>query len=1359
MYHTSNDLVLSQPISQPALDQDVQLGMMYDARTSQFFSGISLWDNSIVNPTAEIDTKQLQGAEFHFSESLEESRKNSSLGLEGSLGLDLQLVTATGAARYLGDKKSSTHEARIDVSCSVVRRTRRIPQETLAAMKYEQYLDSDRFTHFVSEVVEGGSATLSYVQSCSTADEARKVTSELRAGVANIPVNGSATVEFSKQKDEKFENVRISYSGAIAESVSNLDDARRVTAEMPDKLAQQMNTLSYKLLPLSTINNKVKCLVRALDSQLVDKTAKTLHAGLTTTLQLQDLAQLEVFQKHFLDIGRQISNFQAIFAESQTSFTNDARQLLPELRDIRSDKNEKISELHSTVTLFEQRIAIAERFIKRKESEAFVLNGTVAALVTDKFVNHLGAAGGLQHKSMVDVEKPRLFLSLSDRFVGASTHPLQEALLKAPGDTGDCVGTSDDDSDDDAEEEWFENEQIVSNIRQSCATLRQQRLLSGDAVEFGIAFIQKAYRPGVVEAKRVKTSMGDILLDSPHSPTKNLIVTGLLLSDWKSNSTSAYGRGCAGANEGPYLRLPQTAQPTGYQQLPKAPASPRLTVLGQSITVSWDREPEEREERERSAFPITGFILQYRRQKNTQKDGAFPRAGENEKVTEVKYSASTSTVLLEDLPDDCDHSIAISVQTLIGPSEWSIPAVGRTAKLPSVASEMVAFFAKNRASLSKRTPGSILTPWGLDQSGRKATLFPGLKEVASRTTSDRRFGGEVVVRIMDVAPQFKPEIQASDITNMDDTLVVVFAGTSGHGKSTQINAFISFLFGGEIDDEARILVVDDRGANQVESVTQIVNCYRIRPLNPLFYGRTILVVDTPGYGDTRGVARDAFVTAAMSEFFKTVTHVNAIIFTCRANETRTTILEPVATYVFSLFAKDVKSCLRTIYTFSDAGEPLARATLRKLEWPIENGEISVNNSAFSINPTGVQSDVFRDGWIQCVRGQFQVMQMLHSMTPIPTINSAQVTKDRILLEQKCQLAEKKILRTATEAQNLTVNMGALANAVGAAPGQKVKVTQAVAVQKDLPAGLATTLCVECNFTCHEVCRLSDNVSKYLCAAMNHGKCTVCKQHCSWTKHRNSRYTIVIEERSECLVPEELIKRWNSNNNSLEGALLKAIEIYLKLQTELRDDIIELADLSEQLTRRAMFNRGLGLIKYVERLISVAEARGAPKEQLEQLVTAKNTLILAAEIHRRGEGATRDSSILLNVMGAVQKEMRRRMVLSPNDRAKEGEMACNLYNDLCDKLPAEIKNKAPKPLKTSDTFSRGALYPANLQAVVTLVQLVLKDGGVVAALASPDYRITESEGVKPTLEVKGTGNEVGHRIDKRAFLSAFLPRCM
>ncbi|RYO90514.1 hypothetical protein DL766_004045 [Monosporascus sp. MC13-8B] len=59
----------------------------------------------------------------------------------------------------------------------------------------------------------------------------------------------------------------------------------------------------------------------------------------------------------------------------------------------------------------------------------------------------------------------------------------------------------------------------------------------------------------------------------------------------------------------------------------------------------------------------------------------------------------------------------------------------------------------------------------------------------------------------------------------------------------------------------------------------------------------------------------------------------------------------------------------------------------------------------------------------------------------------------------------------------------------------------------------------------------------------------------------------------------------------------------------------------------------------------------------------------------------------------------------------------MYNDLREKLPIEIRDKAPEPLRMESMFSRGALYPENLQAVVKLVQVVLKDGGVVAALAA------------------------------------------
>src|ERR1700759_2131712 len=57
-------------ITQPALGQDVQLGMLYDVRTAQFFSGVSLWNNEVVNAKQELDEQSVQNAEFTYAFSL-----------------------------------------------------------------------------------------------------------------------------------------------------------------------------------------------------------------------------------------------------------------------------------------------------------------------------------------------------------------------------------------------------------------------------------------------------------------------------------------------------------------------------------------------------------------------------------------------------------------------------------------------------------------------------------------------------------------------------------------------------------------------------------------------------------------------------------------------------------------------------------------------------------------------------------------------------------------------------------------------------------------------------------------------------------------------------------------------------------------------------------------------------------------------------------------------------------------------------------------------------------------------------------------------------------------------------------------
>ena len=131
------------------------------------------------------------------------------------------MVKVSGSAKYLSDSKTSSHEARLDASYTIVRRTRRIPQETLAKMKDEAKLDDKRFTHYVGEVVEGASATVSIVKSISAEEEDKNISEELKVIPVGVPVSGSAKIEYKSLEKKDRENMKISYSGPLAESCTS----------------------------------------------------------------------------------------------------------------------------------------------------------------------------------------------------------------------------------------------------------------------------------------------------------------------------------------------------------------------------------------------------------------------------------------------------------------------------------------------------------------------------------------------------------------------------------------------------------------------------------------------------------------------------------------------------------------------------------------------------------------------------------------------------------------------------------------------------------------------------------------------------------------------------------------------------------------------------------------------------------------------------------------------------------------------------------------------------------------------------------------------------------------------------------
>eukprot|EP00187_Rhodella_violacea_P013306 CAMPEP_0184711210 /NCGR_PEP_ID=MMETSP0314-20130426/1894_1 /TAXON_ID=38298 /ORGANISM="Rhodella maculata, Strain CCMP 736" /LENGTH=1310 /DNA_ID=CAMNT_0027173257 /DNA_START=59 /DNA_END=3991 /DNA_ORIENTATION=+ len=1263
-------------ITRNALGYDAQLGMLFNAVNNTFYAGLSPWrSDDVERRPEEVEEHRVQHTEYKYSHSTHEAREKAGLSIEGMLELDLKLATAKGSAQYLSGSTTTKYSAEVHVTCTVVRRTRRIPSQTLNSMSFEGRLDNPCFTHYVGEVEEGGTATLSFVQECDSMEQQEKIQGLLQVKVSKLAkllttAEAEAKIDSNDEDKATFDKVTISYSGAMSKAVGSFDDACRLAVAMPEELKRQMNTLTYTLIPVSHLKNDARRLIRQLDAGLVERTSKALRDGVDARRELVHLSNL--LDPKFSLIKTQMEAFLQDYGEKITEFTEQARSSLVQLRDGSTDYNAEYKKLSQALETCYSWIRGAVKFADVKLREAQVLRDTVDTLVRAGFTDQLSN----DSSSSLLVPGCSVLLSLGGESVFPKKHWIHEDLL--------------DPADDDDDPEWFDDSENNARLAKSHEELLLQleRCRSaGLAVTFGVAFVDLPQG----RKKKSCTRVGDIFLAG--SDKKLIRIT----------------------SDMPIGQVPVTLEIKSEE-----------TTVG--IAVSWPRAVE-------SVVSVRGFIVRWRCRPNPAKDHPSVQIHDDEPFDQKNVDRADATgVSLDKLRDDCDYEVSICSKTDIGPSPWSAPVTVRTPKMPSAASKIIQLFFSNSDELSKSDSRKV--GWRLETgTNGPATLFVGHTIVAERMCKNAKGEDKVAVRIVDVAPQFEPELHAADCKD-DKVAVMVFVGATGHGKSTQINAFLSALLGGDLRDEARLLFVHDYDAPTTgESVTKHITCYRIRPHSPLFEDRTLLIVDTPGFCDTEGLSSDKFTQLAIGELFKTIKHINSVVFTCKANENRENVLKPVTTFVFSLFAEEVRGALRTIFTFSDVGEPQAREVLRELEWPVDEWiEAEVNNVAYRIAaPDNAHNEKIHDSWTVSVRAQLRVLKMLLGMSPVPTEKSAQVVSRQLELNARCEDTEKKVLQTANEGQVVLSQLDALASAVGASPGEKIPVKYIEVVQKEVGRGKATTLCMICNHTCHVVCLVRNDANKGRCWVMDrNGNCTKCPNKCRWDEHKNSKFILVPEERQKMMRPMELLQKWNETNQTLEGALLDAIEKYLSLQDELRNDMLRLVGLTDELKSTALMHHPNRLRNYIDTLIMTAKTRGAPPAQLHQLLTARNALLVAVAATEGKAKATRDSDVLKLVLSSVQSTMTARCALDAVARAEEEKKPCSLYNDLLRGLPEDIKDKAPKPLATErkgvfgklrDAKSKitgdlkGATYSDNLRAIVLLVKVVLTDGGVVAALAA------------------------------------------
>jgi predicted GTPase len=367
---------------------------------------------------------------------------------------------------------------------------------------------------------------------------------------------------------------------------------------------------------------------------------------------------------------------------------------------------------------------------------------------------------------------------------------------------------------------------------------------------------------------------------------------------------------------------------------------------------------------------------------------------------------------------------------------------------------------------------------------------------------------------------------------------VLVVGATGTGKTTFLNSMANYIHEVEEHDEFRLKIVTqaDEGKESFHSRTKQVSAYCF---NETKLPYRLVVVDTPGFGDTDGLAADKRTTRLIKDLFENqgengIDHLDAVCIVVKASDSRLTAQQRHNfDSVLQLFGKDIAPNLFIIATFCDASEPPVKACLQGAGIDF-NKFFKFNNSAFfeGIKNKSEDEQAFQSFYWNVGLTSFKnFFSHLENATPVSMTLSAKVLQKRQQLEtlvldlhRRVKLGISHLEQLRQEAQI----MESYEAKIKANESFTYTIRQQKIIQEDISGlGIHTTTCMTCNFTCHRNCTRADNKAKAKCFIMSKetGACRACPDNCHWTLHKNVPYICTIVEEEVTKTDEDLRNKY------------------------------------------------------------------------------------------------------------------------------------------------------------------------------------------------------------------------------------------
>ncbi|XP_074546588.1 uncharacterized protein LOC141805429 isoform X1 [Halichoeres trimaculatus] len=454
---------------------------------------------------------------------------------------------------------------------------------------------------------------------------------------------------------------------------------------------------------------------------------------------------------------------------------------------------------------------------------------------------------------------------------------------------------------------------------------------------------------------------------------------------------------------------------------------------------------------------------------------------------------------------------------------------------------------------------------------------------------------------------------------------ILLVGETGAGKSTLLNALVNYDIGVEWEDDIWFEIIEtEEKKRKCEEQEPDVIVYEIFGFKGKTLPYSLTIIDTPGYGDTRGTEHDETISRRLSELFNTedgVCRINLVGLVLKASENR---LNDRLRYVFdsvvSLFGKDLEDNIVALITYS-----FGRAPINVLE-ALEAANIKCAKNErnrpvhfmFDKCPNTERMMDSKVTWDIMKEGMREFTDYLKESEPKKLKTTAEVLNTRIQLTACVQNLQERIQETEVKQTEIQQRLEKAKQEMKNNENFIVEVDEDSSEREDISGGTwglmllydGAVCCLHCKETCHYPCTMA--WSPYSCNIMLDEKCTVCKGNCHVSKHVKEQWKYVTKTQKVMVEDQDMKRRYEegrADHDSLQKELKKIKEELNGYKDQLLEEAFQYVLRLEQI---ALNTNSLSTHIHLEFLMEKMNERGhtSKVQKLEEMRSRVNEGIRA-----------------------------------------------------------------------------------------------------------------------------------------------------